>query len=537
MGKQILFDKEAIPSLRIGVNKVADIIGSTMGACGRTVFIAERPRFTKDGRVEAFPPRVTKDGQTVASSIVLDDELENIGAQIIRGASETTMLDAGDGTTQTAVLAQSLINQGLDAVAAGKNPQEVKFGMDEAVNAIVEELKRMSIDVGENNDRIRSIATISANNDVVIGNLIGDAYEKIGKDGLLLIENSGTIETKIEVVEGYEMGRGYISPEFANDEKKRASHKDALILVADYSIKNMREIFPILKQLDDSKLLSTHPLIIVAQDFEGEVYSSMLINHKNGAIQCCLVKAPSTYRKEHMEDLAVMTGATVIRDENGLKLEGALLSHLGSAEKITISEYTTTVIGGGGKKEKVEDLKKTVKAQLEEIKDEQLKPVWEKRLAKISGSIAIIKVGGATDIEQKEKVDRVDDACRAVKSAIEEGIVAGGGEALIRCEAIPMNLLDLNESQLAGATIVRNACYAPLEKMLENAGMKSKDIILDVRDGAQGYNIKTRKFENLIESGIIDPTKVIRCALQNAASVAGAVITSRGFVVDMPKKN
>lgn len=543
MGKQILFNEDAKKALRTGVNKVADAVGSTMGADGKTVIISNH---------FSLPPINTKDGVSVASSIILDDEIENIGAQLIRKASETTMRNAGDGTTQTAVLAQSIINEGLKQVAKGANPQEVKTGIDIAVKEIIGNLQRMSEKIGDDNNKIRNIATISANNDMFIGGLIGDAYKQIGKDGLLLIENSGTIETKIEIVDGYEMPRGYISPDFSNDEKKRAVHNNAMILVADYTIKSMKEIFPILQQMDQAKLLQAHPLIIVAQDFEGEVYSSLLINHRQKQLQCCLVKAPSTYRKEHLQDIATMTGATLIRDEDGLKVEGALLKHLGSADKIMITEYTTTVIGGGGKKEKIDDLRELVKVQIESISDEQLKAIWERRLAKIAGCIAVIKVGGATDIEQKEKVDRVDDACRAVKSAIEEGVVVGGGVALLRASS---TMVDKGKGDIkVGLKIIKNACRAPLAKMLDNAGVELikkswwdrflmavglKQSVLDFvigLEGDMGFNVKTKEFENLRDSGVIDPVKVIRCALQNAASVAGAVITSDCLVVEVPKK-
>lgn len=537
MERQIFFDDDARKSLREGANKAADAIGDTMGPAGRTVIIYEKSKFLKDGQVAPPKIRVTKDGITVAASISLKNEVENIGAQMIRNASETTYFDAGDGTTQTAVLAQSIINEGIKQVAAGANPMEVKIGIDKGVAAICKRLKELSIDIGDDNDKIRDIATTSANNDTEIGGYIADAYKKIGKNGLLMIENSSTIHTSIEVIEGYEMPRGYISPDFATDEKKRAVHKNALILVADYDITIMKEIIPLLNMMKNANMLS-HPLIIIAQDYQGEFYSSMLMNHRDGTLRNCLVKAPGAYRKEHLEDIATMTGATVIRDEDGLKMISANLTHLGSAEKVIISEYTTTIVGGGGtatesKKKKVEDLKNTITVQLEEMKDEQLKPVWEKRLAKICGSIAVIKVGSQTDVEQKEKIDRVDDACRAVKAAIEEGVVTGGGSSLIKCTY--ENEIKASGDESVGIKIVIGACFAPLERMLLNAGM-DKALAGDIRirdEENVGWNLKTRKFGDLVSQGIVDPTKVVRCAIQNAASVAGTIITSRYYLVEV----
>lgn len=528
MAKQILFDEEAKRALKEGVNKVANAVGSTMGAAGKTVIISNHG---------SLRPIVTKDGVSVAESIILDDQIENIGAQMIRGASSKTAKDAGDGTTQTAVLAQSIINQGLKQVAAGSSPQEIKIGIEKAVNKVVENIASIAVSVSDDNSKIRDIATTSANNDAFIGNLIAEAYTKIGKNGLLLIENSGTIHTSVDVVEGYEMPRGYITPDFATDVKKRAVHEKAFVLVADYHIHTMNEIFPLLQQLDQGALLS-HPLIIVAQDYDGEFYSSMLQNHKKGTFRCCLVKAPAAYRREHMEDIATITGATVIRDENGLKMTSAVLGHLGYADKIIVSEQTTTVLGGGGKKEGIEDLKISVQVQIDEMKDEDLKAVWERRLAKIAGCIGVIKVGGATDVELREKIDRVDDACRAAKSAIEEGIVVGGGVALLRCMG-GFNVLieECFGDEKVGIEIIRNACKSPLERMLANAGLDSSivKIVSDHGDREYGYNIKTRMYQDLVENGIVDPAKVIRCALQNAASVACAVITSDCLVVEIPQ--
>lgn len=543
MGKQILFNDDAKRALAEGVNKVADAVGSTMGAAGRTVIIS------KHGSI---PPEATKDGVSVAASVILDDQVENIGAQLIRQASEKTYHDAGDGTTQTAVLAQAIINDGINVVRKGANPQEVKRGIDKAVDMVVSTLKDMSVNVGDDNDMIRGIATTSANNDKEIGGHIADAYSKIGKHGLLLIEKSDTIKTSVEVREGYEMPRGYISPEFANDPKKRAVHEKALILVADYTIRTMKEVLPLFQQIEAQQLFAQHPIIIVAQDFDGEFYSSMMINNRNGNLRCCLVKAPAAYRREHMEDIATVTGATVIRDENGLKVTSAQLNHLGSADKVIISEYTTTVIGGGGKKDKIADLKLLIQTQMDEMKDEELKKVWELRFAKIDGSVGVIKVGGATDVELREKIDRVDDACRSAKSAIDEGVVTGGGIALLKC-AKYLDKIETSGDERIGVKIIQDACKMPLRKMLDNAGLEELNknfldrllerigvrtsILKNVIEKGVGFNIKTREYENLFTAGVLDPTKVIRCAMQNAASVGGAVITSDCLIVEIPAKN
>lgn len=532
MAKQIYFEDDAKRKLQSGVNQVAKAVGSTMGPGGKTVIISNH---------FSIPPSVTKDGVSVADSIILEDPIENIGAQMVRRASSKTYKDAGDGTTQTAVLAQSIINAGLKQVAAGGNPQEIKRGMEKAVDKIVERLTGISRDIGDDNEMLRSIATTSANNDTEIGGLFADVYAKIGKHGLVHAEPSGTIHSSIEVIDGYEMPRGYISPDFATDPKKRAVHEKAFVLVADYTIHTMKDIQPLLAQMEHQKML-THPLIIIAQDYEGEFYSSMLINHRNGNLRCCLAKAPAAYRKEYMEDIAVITGATVIRDENGMKLQSANPTHLGSADKVIVSEYSTTIIGGGGKPEWIEDLKLSVKVQLDEIKDEDLKLVWEKRLAKIGGCVGVIRIGSATDVELGEKMDRVDDARRSVKSAIEEGVVVGGGVALLRCLDWANNIptAELHGDEKIGVKIIKDACFSPLEKMLQNAGISSDSIVKDVytndSEPGYGYNIKTGKSENLLKAGVLDPTKVIRCALQNASSVAAAVITSDCIVVEVAAK-
>ncbi len=530
MAKQIFFDETAKKTLRSGVDKAANAVGSTMGAAGKTVVISNHG---------SIPPLVTKDGVTVASSIILDDEIENIGAQMIRGASQKTAIDAGDGTTQTAVLAQFIIAEGLKSVSAEYSPQEIKIGMDFATTAIIDELKKMSTSVGDSNEKIKNIAIVSSNNDQVIGGLIAEAYQKIGNDvnGMLLIEQSGTIDTKIEVVDGFEIPRGYMSPHFVTDQNKmQAVYDGPLFLITDYVISTAKNLAPIFNELDKAQLLQ-NGLVIIAQDFEGEAYSTMIINSVKKNIRVVLVRAPGQYRKETLEDIAVLTGGTVIRDEAGLKLEDVKIEQLGRADKVIISEKFTRIIGGKGKKENIDALKNSVEVQIGDMKDEPLKEVWRRRLGQISGSIGVIKVGGSTDIEVREKMDRVDDACRAVKSAIEEGVVPGGGVALIRCQSL---IFSLPGDQQIGADLIKKACVVPFLKMLNNAGIKDcQTHLTTVKNNAihsWGYDIKNKQFGDMISLGIIDPTKVIRCALLNAVSIAGAVITSDVLIVEIAQK-
>ena len=528
MAKTIIFDKEAQGALKNGVNIIANAVGSTLGPGGRTVIISHH---------HLSPPFVTKDGARTCDSITLDDDIENIGVLLIREASMKTLDDCGDGTTTTCVIAQSVINEGLKQLSAGSNPQELKSGIEKAVESVCGTLKLLSTPVADDNDKIRSIATVSANNDPVIGKLIADAYLKIGAGGLLLIEESGTLYTTIDVVEGAEVNRGYISPEFANDKDKMVFRgNDAYVLVTDYELTSvMKDLAPIFSQMEQAGII-TRPILIIAKNFDGEVFGSILKNVKQKTLNVCLAMVPNQYRVETLEDIAVLTGATVISDREGLKMANVLIEHLGRAEKIIASENTTTVIGGSGDKKKIEEHKNAIKIQMEDIKDEQLKEVWRKRLGMLSGSIGQIKVGGSTELEVKERFDRVDDAKRAVESAIEEGVVVGGGTALIRCIDKLTNL-DLFGDEKIGRDIIAKACKSPLLKMLENAGEDTsivKEVYLS-KEQNFGYNIKVKAFQNLVEGGIIDPTKVVRSALQNAASVACGVLTSGCLIVE--KKN
>ena len=546
MAKQVFLKNEAQKALQKGVNIVADAVGSTFGASGRTAIISH---------FHSVPPIVSRDGVTVANCIILEDEIENIGAMLVREASSKTMKIAGDGTSQTCVLAQSIINEGLYQMKKGYNPQQVKRGIDKAVAKICESLKTMSDPINSNIQKIEDIATISANNDKVIGKLIADAYQKMGTGGLLLIEESGTLETSIEVVEGSEIQRGYISPEFANNKEKMTFNgEDAYILVTDYELKSvMRDLAPIFGQMEQEGII-TRPLLIIAKDFDGEVFGTVLKNVKQKTLNVCLSMVPNQYRVETLEDIAILTGATVISDREGLKMTNVLIEHLGRAAKIIVSENTTTVISGAGGKKKIDEHKNAIKIQMDEIKDEALKEVWRTRLGRLSGSIGVIKIGAATDIEVQEKKFRVDDAKRAVESAIEEGVVVGGGVALLRCRDALWQI-HTEGAEIIGVNIIKKACEAPIKKMLDNAGVeKINPTILDsimvslnmkqsifkkVDRGFQnhGYNIKTESFENLLENGVIDPTKVVRSALQNAASVACGVLTSGCLIVEKKVRN
>lgn len=524
MGKELYFNQEARKKLQLGIDLAANAVGSTLGARGQSVIIA--PGY-------GHMPIVTKDGVTVAKSIFIDDEVTNVGVMMIRLASSKTVDDAGDGTTTSAVLAQSMITAGLDALEAGANTQAVKEGMELAVNAIVASLKETSIPVNEY-ETLKSVATISANNDEEIGKKLADAYEKIGKNGLLTIEKSHTVDTYVTVVDGAEMPRGYSNDKFVtNQNKMTVEYDNPFILVVDYEIRTIKELLPLMEQFSQTYDFRRQPLVIIARGFEGEPHNTMVVNKiKNGA-QICLIEAPNSYQKEALIDVATLTGAVLITDELGLKVEHARVEHLGKCNRIVVSKTSTLIIEGDGDKEVLEALKEKIKNQVDGADSVQKKDIYERRLARLCGSIGVIYVGGATDIEQKERQDRVDDANRAVKSAIEEGIVPGGGIALIR--AAQKRLGSDNVDIQTGMNIVYNACEAPLRKMVSNAGVKEDVVLLPVLNssGNEGYNVRTGKFVDMIEANIIDPAKVVRCSLQNAASVAGQVINSGVLMVEL----
>lgn len=526
MGKQLFFNQEARKKLQEGVDLAANAVGSTLGARGKGVIIA--PGY-------GHMPIVTKDGVTVAKSIFIDDEVVNVGVMMIRSASQKTVDDAGDGTTTSAVLAQSMITAGLDAIAMeGTNSQAVKAGMELAVNAIVEALKSISIEV-KDNVTLKSVATISANNDELIGSKIAEAYDKIGNNGILTIEKSHTVDTYVTVMEGSEMIRGFSNDKFVtNQAKMTVEYDNPLIMVVDYEIRTIKELLPLMKEFDQRHSFTSQPLIIIARGFEGEPHNTMLVNKlKNGA-KICLIEAPNAYQKEALVDIATLTGATLISDEIGLKVEHATMDHLGKCNRIVVSRASTLIIEGAGEKSAMDELKASIQKTIEESEgNAPKKEIYERRLARLSGSIGVIYVGGATDLEQKERHDRVDDANRAVKSAIEEGIVPGGGIALLR--AVQKNPIEGTPAEQIGIDIVVNACFSPLKKMLSNAGENVEAVfeVVSKESGNKGFNVKTGEYVNMIEANIIDPTKVVRCALQNAASVAGQIINSDVLMVEL----
>jgi chaperonin GroEL len=524
MSKQVFFDHEAIEKLQKGIDVVARAVGSTLGARGKGVIISSG---------YGHLPIVTKDGVTVAQSIFLEDEVENTGAMLIRGAATKTVEVCGDGTTTSTVLAQSIINQGLKAIKDGANAQQLKYGIEKATEMIVESLKDMSIPLNDTS-LIKSVATISANNDSEIGGKIAEAYEKMGLDGILTIDRSQTYDTYTKVSEGAEMINGWANDKFVTDPKTMlVEYDNPVFLVLDYEVKTFKELEPFLQQSSEFIDFRSEALIIVARGFEGEPYNTFIWNKLNRGMKVCLIQAPAAYCKEALVDVATVTGATLITSDNGTKIESALFSDLGRSKKIVVSRASTMIIKGFGSDESIDLLKLQISNMSKETDNAQLKDIYNKRLARLSGSIGVIYVGGATDVEQKERHDRVDDAVRAVKSAIEEGVVPGGGVALIRC-AGKLNHSNFQGAELLGATIVFEACFSPLNKMLENAGL-DKGIVKEVvaREDRFGYNVKTEQIVDMVQENILDPTKVVRCALQNASSVACQVITSGALLVEM----
>lgn len=525
MAKKLYFDKEAAEKLKKGVDLAANAIGSTLGACGKYVIIA--PGY-------GHMPVTTKDGVTVSKSIFVEDEVENVGVMMVRYASQKTVEDAGDGTTTSAVLAQSMINDGLDAIKNGANAQEVKAGIEKATALVIDELKKLSIPVADA-ETLKSVATISANNDEDIGGKLAAAYDQIGKSGILTIEKSHTIDTYVTVLEGSEMLRGYMNDKFVtNTGKLTVEYDNPLILVANYDVKTIKELIPFMEDFSKLYSFSAQPLVIIAKSFDGEPHNTMVVNKlKNGA-KICLIEAPSAYQREALEDVATLTGATLITDDEGMKMEHALAAHLGTCKKIVVSKTNTIFIEGAGDKQEVELLKAKIQKEVDDTDNEQKKDIYQKRLARLSGSIGVIYVGGATDVEQKERHDRVDDANRAVKSALEEGIVPGGGIALIR-SGQKINFSPFVGDQLVGANIVFDACFSPLKKMLLNAGIDPMLVVpvTMVESGNKGYNVRDKQFVDMMEAKILDPTKVVRCALQNASSVACQVINSGALLVEM----
>ncbi len=526
MSKQVKYNVEARDALKRGVDILANAVKVTLGPKGRNVIIDKK----------FGSPAITKDGVTVAKEIELKDALENMGAQMVKEVASKTADQAGDGTTTATVLAQAIVTAGIKNVAAGANPMDLKRGIDKAVSAVVADLKKQSQSVGEDNKKIKQVASISANNDEVIGTLIADAMAKVGKDGVITVEEAKGTETEMKTVEGMQFDRGYLSPYFVtNADKMEVELDNPYILIYDKKISSMKELLPVLeKQVQTGK-----PLLIIAEDLDGEALATLVVNKIRGSLKVAAVKAPGfgDRRKAMLEDIAILTGGTVISEERGYKLENADLTYLGQAEKVVVDKDNTIVINGAGKTADIKARVSQIKAQVETTTSDYDKEKLQERLAKLSGGVAVLYVGAATEVEMKEKKDRVDDALHATRAAVEEGIVAGGGVAFIRAQSVLENIDVLNADEKTGVAIIRNAIESPLRTIVANAGGEGSVVVQEVKSGkgAYGYNARDDRYEDMIAAGIIDPTKVTRLALENAASIAGLLLTTEAVVSDIPE--
>jgi chaperonin GroEL len=527
MAKDIKFNLEARNGLKSGVDKLANAVKVTLGPKGRNVII--------DKKFGA--PHVTKDGVTVAKEIELKDAIENMGAQMVKEVASKTADDAGDGTTTATILAQSIITTGLKNVAAGANPMDLKRGIDKAVSAVVGELKSISKKVGNDNEKIRQVATVSANNDETIGSLIAQAMEKVKTEGVITVEEAKGTETYVDVVEGMQFDRGYLSPYFVTDaEKMIVEMSNPYILIYDKKISGMKDLLPVLEPVAQSG----KPLLIIAEDVEGEALATLVVNKIRAGLKIATVKAPGfgDRRKAMLEDIAILTGGTLISEEQGFKLENVTLDMLGTAEKITVDKDNTTIVNGAGKKADIKARVEQIKAQIKTTTSDYDKEKLQERLAKLAGGVAVLYVGATTEAEMKEKKDRVDDALAATRAAVEEGIVPGGGVALIRAEKGLKNLKGVNEDENTGIAIVRRALEEPIRQIITNAGGEGAVVVQKIREGKDdfGYNARTEEFTNMYKAGIIDPTKVTRIALENAASIAALLLTTECVISDEPEK-
>jgi chaperonin GroEL len=528
MAKQVKYNVEARDALKRGVDILANAVKVTLGPKGRNVIIDKK----------FGSPAVTKDGVTVAKEIELKDPMENMGAQMVKEVASKTADIAGDGTTTATVLAQAIVTAGIKNVAAGANPMDLKRGIDKAVAAIVGNLKSQSQTVGADNNKIKQVASISANNDEVIGTLIADAMAKVGKDGVITVEEAKGTETEVKTVEGMQFDRGYLSPYFVtNADKMEADLENPYILIYDKKISSMKELLPVLeKQVQTGK-----PLLIIAEDLDGEALATLVVNKIRGSLKVVAVKAPGfgDRRKAMLEDIAILTGGTVISEERGFKLENADLSYLGQAEKVVVDKDNTTLINGAGKSDDIKARVNQIKAQVESTTSDYDKEKLQERLAKLAGGVAVLYVGAATEVEMKEKKDRVDDALHATRAAVEEGIVAGGGVAFIRAIEALDKLKGDNEDETTGIQIVKRAVEEPLRQICANAGIEGSIVVQKVKEGKAdfGYNARTDKYENLIAAGVIDPTKVSRVALENAASIAAMLLTTECVLADEPEED
>jgi len=526
MAKEITFDTEARDALKRGVDALANAVKVTLGPKGRNVIIDKK----------FGGPSITKDGVTVAKEIELENQIENMGAQMLKEVASKTADLAGDGTTTATVLGQAIINTGLKNVAAGANPMDLKRGIDKAVSAIVADLKKQAKEVGNSYEKIEQVAAISANNDNTIGALIAEAMKKVKTEGVITVEEAKGTETTVEVVEGMQFDRGYLSPYFITDaDKMETELENPYILIYDKKISAMKDLLPILEQTAQGG----RPLLIIAEDVDGEALSTLVVNKLRGSLKVAAVKAPGfgDRRKAMLEDIAILTSGTVVSEERGFKLDATTIEMLGTAEKIVIDKDNTTIINGAGNKSDISARVNQIKAQIESTTSDYDKEKLQERLAKLAGGVAVLYVGAASEIEMKEKKDRVDDALAATRAAVEEGIVPGGGVAIVRAADSLSKVKAENEDEKTGISIIERAVEEPLRQIVENAGVESSVVVAKIKDGKEdfGFNAKTEKYENLYKAGVIDPVKVVRIALEHAASVAGMLLTTECVIADIPE--
>jgi len=525
MAKQIVYSEHSRQAILRGVNQLADAVKVTLGPKGRNVILEKK----------YGGPNITKDGVTVAKEIELKDPLENMGAQMVREVASKTSDVAGDGTTTATILAQSIFRHGVKAVAAGLNPMALKRGIDKAVEVAVEEVKKLSKPVS--GDMIAQVGMISANGDSAIGNIIADAMKKVGKDGVITVEESKTMITELVTVEGMRFDRGYLSPYFVTDaERMECVLEDAYILIHEKKISNMKDLLPVLEQI----ARAGKPLLVISEDVEGDALAALVVNKLRGTLSACSVKAPGygDRRKAMLEDIGILTGGKAIMEETGIKLEGVRLEDLGRAKRVTVDKDNTTIIDGAGSQKAIEGRIKQLRAQIEETTSDYDREKLQERLAKLAGGVAIIKVGAATETEMKEKKARVEDAMHATRAAVEEGIVPGGGVALLRA-AVALEKLKLEGDEQTGVNIVRLACEEPLRQIVQNSGSEGAIVVEKVRshkDANYGFNAATEQYEDLVKAGVIDPTKVTRTALQNASSVASLMLTTEAMICELQEK-
>jgi chaperonin GroEL len=527
MAKEIIFEFEAREALRKGVDALANAVKVTLGPKGRNVVIDK-----KFGH-----PQVTKDGVTVAKEIDLASHTENLGAQLVKEVASKTNDDAGDGTTTATVLAQSIVSVGLKNVTAGANPMDLKRGIDKAVAAVVEHLKKQSKSIGDDNNKIEQVATVSANNDSSIGKLIAEAMDKVKKEGVITVEEAKGTDTEVKVVEGMQFDRGYLSAYFVTDtEKMEAVLENPYILIHDKKISTMKDLLPIL----ESVVQTGRPLLIIAEDIDGEALATLVVNKLRGSLRIAAVKAPGfgDRRKEMLEDIAILTGGVVISEEKGMKLDATKVEDLGKAEKISIDKDNTTIVNGAGEKKEITNRVSQIKKQIENTTSDYDREKLQERLAKLAGGVAVLYIGAATEVEMKEKKDRVNDAVNATRAAVEEGIIPGGGVAFIRAIASLEKIKTENEDEATGVKIIKRALEEPLRIIAQNAGQDGSVVAQKVKEGKDdfGFNARTDKYENLMASGVIDPTKVARVALENAASIAGMILTTDCMLAEKPEE-